>query len=114
MPAAWCSMTDAFTTMNESPPVSADIGQVLEQAPPDVRQRRESSIVPLDSIAARALLAVVAIMTFLASLTVGGVVLVADAAGEWQAAVAREVTIQIRPATGRDGEADVAAAAALA
>jgi cell division transport system permease protein len=71
-------------------------------------------IVPVDSIAGRALVAVIAIMTFLASLTIGAVVLVGSAADEWQSAVAREVTIQIRPAPDRDGEADVATAAALA
>lgn len=73
-----------------------------------------ASIVPADSIAGRALLAVIAIMTFLAALTLGAVVLVRSAAGEWQADVAREVTIQVRPAEGRDVEAAVQRAAALA
>jgi len=73
-----------------------------------------ASIVPADSIAGRALLAVIAIMTFLAALTLGAVVLVRSAAGEWQADVAREVTIQVRPAEGRDLEAAVQRAAALA
>jgi len=73
-----------------------------------------AAIVPADSIAGRALLAVIAIMTFLAALTVGAVVLVRSAAGEWQSEVAREVTIQVRPAEGRDIEAAVQKAAALA
>jgi cell division transport system permease protein len=73
-----------------------------------------ASIVPADSIAGRALLAVIAIMTFLAALTIGAVVLVRSAAGEWQADVSREVTIQVRPAEGRDVEAAVQRAAALA
>lgn len=77
-------------------------------------QPRETSIVPVDSIAGRALVAVIAIMTFLAALTVGAVVLVEGAAGEWQSAVAREVTIQIRPVSGRDIDADVAKAADFA
>ncbi len=67
----------------------------------------DASIVPADSIAGRALVAVIAIMTFLAALTLGCVVLVRGAAGEWQAAVAREVTIQIRPAPGRDIETEI-------
>ena len=50
-----------------------------------------------NSISGRALLAVIAIMTFLAALTLGAVVLVRSASGDWQSAVAREVTIQIRP-----------------
>src|SRR4051812_45943473 len=75
---------------------------------------KEAAIVPADSISGRALLAVIAIMTFLAALTLGAVVLVRSAAGEWQSAVAREVTIQVRPAEQRDVEADVRAAVALA
>jgi cell division transport system permease protein len=71
-------------------------------------------IVPVDSIAVRALVAVIAIMTFLASLTLGAVMLVGQAAGEWQSAVAQEVTIQVRPMPGHDLEAEVAKAAAIA
>ena len=78
------------------------------------RQGHEASIVPADSISGRALLAVIAIMTFLAALTLGAVVLVRSAAGEWQSAVAREITIQLRPSDQRDIEADVRRAVALA
>src|SRR5437868_9764458 len=90
-----------------------------EQAPvrpaaEDVPMRAEASIVPADSISGRALLAVIAIMTFLAALTLGAVVLVRSAAGEWQSAVAREVTIQLRPSADRNIEADVQKAVALA
>jgi len=73
-----------------------------------------TSIVPADSIAGRALVAVVAIMAFLAALTLGAVVLVRAAAGEWQSAVARELTIQVRPVEGRDTNAQVKKAADLA
>ena len=76
--------------------------------------RAEASIVPEDSVSGRALLAVIAIMTFLAALTLGAVVLVRTAAGEWQSAVAREVTIQVRPTADRDIETDVRRAVALA
>ena len=74
---------------------------------------RTSPIVPRDSIAGRALIAVVAIMTFLGSLTIGGVALVRQAANEWQSDVAREITVQVRPMPGRDIEADVQRATAL-
>jgi cell division transport system permease protein len=74
----------------------------------------ETPIVPKNSIGGRALVAVVAIMTFLASLTTGAVMLVRAAAGEWQSQVAREVTIQIRPASGRDIEAEVGKAVEIA
>jgi cell division transport system permease protein len=73
--------------------------------------RSERPIVPKSSIAGRALVAVVAIMAFLASLTVGAVMLVRAAANEWQADVTREVTIQVRPGPGRDLEAEVRKAA---
>jgi cell division transport system permease protein len=76
--------------------------------------RFENPIVPSATIAGRALVAVIAIMTFLASLTTGGVMLVRAAAGDWQSEVAREVTIQVRPAAGRDIEADVARAGDIA
>jgi cell division transport system permease protein len=76
--------------------------------------RFDSPIVPRSSISGRALIAVVAIMTFLVSLTTGAVVLVHSAAGEWQSDVAREMTIQIRPIPGRDLDASVEKAAALA
>ena len=76
--------------------------------------RFEAPIVPKATIAGRALIAVIAIMTFLASITIGGVMLLRAAAGDWQADLAREVTIQVRPVAGRDIEADVAKAAAIA
>lgn len=76
--------------------------------------RVETPIVPQSTIAGRALVAVVAIMTFLASLTTGAVMLVRAAAIDWQADVAREVTIQVRPVAGRDIEADIAQAVAIA
>jgi cell division transport system permease protein len=59
-------------------------------------------LVPRQSISGRALIAIVAIMTFLASLTSGAVILVSQAASEWQSDIAREVTIQIIPAPGQD------------
>src|ERR1700754_460301 len=76
--------------------------------------RTETPIVPKRSIAGRALVAVVAIMTFLASLTTGAVMLVRSSAAEWQSEVSREVTIQVRPVPGRDLEAEVARAADIA
>jgi cell division transport system permease protein len=76
--------------------------------------RPETPIVPKNTIAGRALVAVVAIMTFLGTLTMGAVVLVVAAASEWQSDVAREMTIQVRPRAGRDIERDVARAAEIA
>jgi len=67
------------------------------------------AIVPRASIAGRALVAVVAIMTFLASITTGTVLLISASASEWQSEVASEITIQVRPAPGRDIDRDTAA-----
>ena len=76
--------------------------------------KMESPLVPPQSIGGRALVAVVAIMTFLASLTTGAVMLVRANAADWQTEVLREVTIQIRPAEGRDLDAAVKTAAEIA
>jgi len=72
--------------------------------------RNTSPIVPRGSISGRALIAVVAIMTFLASMTTGGVLLVRASASQWQSDVSSELTIQLRPTPGRDIERDVRAA----
>ena len=79
-----------------------------------VSPRFETAIVPRNSISGRALVAVVAIMTFLASMTVGAVFQVRHAASSWQSDIAREVTIQVKPVAGRNVDDDVARAVALA
>lgn len=76
----------------------------------DVGLRRDVPLVPAASIAGRALVTVIAIMTFLAGLTAGTAMLIANAADGWRGEVAREMTIQVRPVTGRDLDADVAVA----
>jgi len=86
-----------------------DLGTERPQVP--ARARNMSPIVPRASISGRALVAVVAIMTFLASITTGAVLLVSASAAEWQSEVASEITMQVRPQTGRDLERDVTAAA---
>ena len=79
------------------------------QLPP--RARNLSPIVPRASISGRALVAVVAIMTFLASVTTGAVLLVSASATDWQAEVSSEITVQVRPHAWRDIDRDVAAVA---
>jgi cell division transport system permease protein len=86
-----------------------DLGHESPRLP--ARARNLSPIVPRASIAGRALVAVVAIMTFLASMTTGAVLLVSASAAEWQSEVASEITIQVRPLAGRDIDRDVAAVA---
>lgn len=82
--------------------------------PGGILPRFEAPLVPRHSIAGRALIAVVAIMTFLVSLTTGAVILIASSASAWQSEVAREVTIQVVPAPGRDVDATVEKAASVA
>ncbi len=89
---------------------------------PDLREepalpsnlRRDQPLVPVDGIAGRALMAVIAILTFLASISAGAAVLAARASDQWRGAVSNEMTIQIRPDTQRDIEADVARAVRMA
>src|SRR5271168_3986821 len=86
-----------------------DLGQERPQLP--ARARNLSPIVPRASISGRALVAVVAIMTFLASITTGTVLLVSASAAEWQSEVASEITIQVRPTPSRDVDRDSTAVA---
>src|SRR5438046_1672650 len=111
MRGGWCCIRDACTSMSridEHGPL-VDLGQERPQVPATARNM--SPIVPRASISGRALVAVVAIMTFLASITTGTVLLVSASAAEWQSEVGSEITIQVRPQAGRDVERDVAAAA---
>ena len=61
-------------------------------------------VVPRAGIASQALILVIAIMSFLACVTVGAVSLVNKSASAWQSQIAREATIQIRPADNMDME----------
>ncbi len=87
---------------------------VREEPALPVNLRRDSPLVPVDSVAGRALMAVIAILTFLAALSAGAAVLAARASEQWRGAVANEMTIQIRPDARRDIEADLALAVGMA
>ena len=106
----WCCIRDGCISMSrtgdEHGPLM-DLGQDRPQVP--ARARNLSPIVPRASIAGRALVAVVAIMTFLASITTGAVLLVSASAAEWQSDVSSEITLQVRPVPGRDLDRDSAA-----
>jgi cell division transport system permease protein len=86
--------------------------EVEEISPP--APARPASLVPPSSIAGRALVVIIAIMTFLGALTIGAVDLVRSSAEDWTASVVREVTIQIRPVAGRPIEGDVGRARDIA
>src|SRR6202521_590551 len=108
----WCCIRDGCISMSrtgdEHGPL-VDLGHERPQVP--ARARNLSPIVPRASIAGRALVAVVAIMTFLASITTGTVLLVSASAAEWQSEVASEITIQVRPTPNRDVDRDATAVA---
>src|ERR1700733_4414541 len=111
MRGAWCCIRDGCTSMSRSDDEHGplvDLGHERPQLP--ARARNMSPIVPRASISGRALVAVVAIMTFLASITTGAVLLVSASAAEWQSEVASEITIQVRPQASRDLDRDAAAA----
>jgi cell division transport system permease protein len=76
--------------------------------------RRPSQIVPEGTVSGNALTIVIAIMSFLACLTLGAVTLVRDASRDWQVDILREITIQVRPIEGVDTDREAAKAAEIA
>ena len=96
-------------------PAAALVGQITtaadgRPAPP----RIPNPIVPPRTVARRTLLTLVAIMSFLACLSVAAVAIVADRAHGWQRQIAHEVTIQIKPVEGADTADAVARAVDIA
>ncbi|WP_442981113.1 cell division protein FtsX [Rhizobium sp. SL42] len=64
--------------------------------------RPTGPILPPSNIQGNALMVVIAIMAFLACLTLGAVSMVRATAAGWQSQISREVTIQIKPEDGLD------------
>ena len=87
---------------------------MADSTKPAAQMRRTASVVPERSVAGRTLLLLIAIMTFLSGVTLGGVVLVQKSALAWSADVGREVTIQLRPIEGEVMESNLRTAVALA
>lgn len=79
-----------------------------------LENRRPAPIVPPRNVAGTALAIVIGIMTFLSCLTLGAVSLVRDTAAQWEMQIAREATIQIKPANGLDMEAALVRASEVA
>jgi cell division transport system permease protein len=90
------------------------MNDAAQAIPADSQLKRDMPLVPADSIAGRALVVVITIMTFLACLTAGGAILVGEASQAWRGEVSRDVTIQIKPRAGEDVDAVVASAAETA
>jgi cell division transport system permease protein len=116
MRVVWCSMTVASMSMIEQAlaALRERLGRLRRDAAVHDRPHGEATIVPRDTIAGSALTAVVAIMTFLAAATSGGVAMVIRSASEYQSDIAREMTIQIRPTPGNDIDAEVLKAESIA
>lgn len=104
-------MTDTFADEPHGTevPTEAEMGTARPSG-----HRRTASIVPAQNIAGRALILVIAIMTFLSCLTYGAVTLVRDTASVWENQISREATIQIKPVEGLDMEAALTAAVGIA
>lgn len=107
-----CSAIDGCISMIK--PLARLLRKGADQEPVTTVLKRNMPLVPAQSIAGRALVTVIAIMTFLAALAAGAGILVDQASREWTQSVSREMTIQIKPISGRDIEADVKRAADLA
>jgi cell division transport system permease protein len=78
------------------PKAPARPGMRTEQ-PARYNLRSGRNIVPREGVAGQALAIVIAIMTFLACLTLGAVASVSDTAANWQKDISREITIQLKP-----------------
>ncbi|OJT95522.1 MAG: cell division protein FtsX [Rhizobium sp. 63-7] len=81
---------------------------------PPMRVRPTGPIVPPSNIQGNALMVVIAIMSFLACLTLGGVSMVRATAASWQSQISREITIQIKPEENFDMDAALIKARDLA
>lgn len=81
-------------------------GQAAQTQPrrPPMQVRPTGPILPPANIQGNALMVVIAIMAFLACLTLGAVSMVRATAAGWQSQIAREITIQIKPQEGLDME----------
>lgn len=102
-----------------SMPEHFDMDEAEEERPRNGQRlpaslRRDQPLVPVDSVAGRALVVVIAILTFLAALSAGAALLAARASEQWRGAVANEMTIQVRPDPRRNIEQDIARAVELA
>jgi len=105
MPAVLCSIRGGYKSMIDMPERRAQprtSPQTPPPPPPPLPTRAKrlhsgSKIVPTETIAGQALMFVIAIMAFLACLTLGSVAIINQTATDWQSDISREVTIQIRP-----------------
>lgn len=84
------------------------IAPTRSQLPP-----KPSPIIPTKGVAGKPLFLVVTVMSFLATITLGASLLVAQQIDNWTADVADEVTVQVRPVEGINIDSQVTAAVSL-
>lgn len=75
--------------------------------------RRQSAVIPRAQPAIRTLVIAMSVMCYLASLAIGGLILINRAVDSWTTDIAREVTVQVRPMEDHDLEAELARAAEI-
>jgi len=73
--------------------------------------RRQSAVISRSQPAMRTLMIAMSVMCYLASLAIGGLILINRAVDSWTTDMAREVTVQVRPVEGHDIEAALSRAA---
>lgn len=95
-------------------PATALVGQIATTEARPAPPRVPNPIVPPRTVARRSLLTLVAIMSFLACLSVAAVSVIAESARGWQRQISNEVTIQVRPEEGTDLDAAVLRAVEIA
>lgn len=86
-------------------PAAGEAAAEARPARPHLQVRAMGPIVPPANVSANALTIVIAIMAFLACLTLGAVSMISDTAESWQSQISREITIQIKPVDGVEMEA---------
>jgi cell division transport system permease protein len=83
--------------MTDPAPIRQEKPAATVQKRPEMRVRPTGPIVPSSNIQGNALMVVIAIMAFLACLTLGAVSMVRSTAASWESQISREITIQIKP-----------------
>lgn len=109
---ATCTWTNSRVAANRN--LEPRARAPAQPAEPAAALRRNAPLVPLASAEGRALVGVIAILSFLAALCACAAQLVAAASAQWRSAIVQEMTIQLKPLPQRDMEADVRRAAEIA
>ncbi|OBZ95456.1 cell division protein FtsX [Pararhizobium polonicum] len=100
--------------MSEAPAPDRSQQAAPRERKASLRVRPTAPIVPPANVSGNALVLVIAIMAFLACLTLGAVSMVRSTAQSWESQISREITIQIKPDEKLDMEKALADARDLA